>query len=274
MMNSTKFLLTLLWGLALGGCATSNDPSSQTGQAASVHTGERTEAEVIPATGQRSAPADYSSTAQAIPVAVTRESAVAPMDQGGRGNSDYQIGPEDLLDIQVFGVSELSRTVRVSSRGFISLPLLGEVKVAGLTSSALENRLAELLAKDYLQNPQVSVFIKEFTSQRVTVGGAVTKPGVYPLKGRTTLLQAIALAGGLDDKASPSNQVTVFRSPPAGDKQTLEFNLKEIRNNERPDPILQDDDIITVRTNTTAYVVKEIANTIRGLIAPYPLWGQ
>jgi len=274
MMNSTKFLLTLLLSLVLGGgCATSSDPSLPTGQAAAVHTGERTEAEVISATGQRPAQA-YSSTAQVIPVVVTRESAAAPVDQGGRGNSDYRIGPEDLLDIQVFGVSELSRTVRVSSRGFISLPLLGEVKVAGLTSPGLENRLAELLAKDYLQNPQVSVFIKEYTSQRVTVSGAVTKPGVYPLKGRTTLLQAIAIAGGLDDKASPSDQITVFRSPPEGGKQTLEFNLSGIRNGQQPDPAVQDEDIITVRTNTTAYVIKEIANTIRGLIAPYPLWGQ
>ncbi len=273
MMNSTRLLRTLLLSSALGGgCATNNDPLLPNGQAASLHTGERTDAEVVPATEQRTAQAD-SSTAQVIPAAVTRES-TASLNQGGRGNSDYQIGPEDLLDIQVFGVSELSRTVRVSSRGFISLPLLGEVKIVGLTSSELESRLAELLAKDYLQNPQISVFIKEYTSQRVTVSGAVTKPGVYPLKGRTTLLQAIAIAGGLDDKASPSDQVTVFRSPPGGGKQTLEFNLSVIRNGQQPDPAVQDDDIITVRTNTTAYVIKEIANTIRGLIAPYPLWGQ
>ena len=150
MMNSTKFLPILLLYSALGGgCATSNDPSLPTGQAAAVHTGERTEAEITPATGQRPAQASPS-TAQAIPVAVTRGPAAAPVDQGVRGNSDYWIGPEDLLDIQVFGVPELSRTVRVSSGGVISLPLLGEVKAAGLTSSGLENRLAELLAKDYL----------------------------------------------------------------------------------------------------------------------------
>ena len=272
MMNSTKFLLTLLLGLALGGgCATSNDPSLPTGQAASVQTGERTEAEVIPATEQRSAPAAYSSTAQATPVAVTRESAAAPVDQVGRGNGDYQLGPEDLLDIQVFGVSDLSRTVRVSSRGSISLPLIGEVKVAGLTSSALENRLAELLAKDYLQHPQVTVFIKEYTSQRVTVGGTVNKAGVYPLKGQTTLLQAIAMAEGLNDKLDPSNQVTLFRNLSSGGKQTLEFNLDEIRNSSKPDPIVQNNDIILVGQNKTTYVIKEIANTIRGFILPFPI---
>ncbi|MFO1433607.1 MAG: polysaccharide biosynthesis/export family protein [Candidatus Competibacteraceae bacterium] len=273
MMHSTRLLLILCLSLGLGGgCATNNNSFLPNGQVETVHTGERADTETTPATEQHSAQANFS-TAQALPVSVTRASAASP-GQGGRGNSDYRIGPEDLLDIQVFSVSELSRTVRVSSRGFISLPLLGEVKVAGLTSSELENRLAELLAKDYLQNPQISVFIKEYTSQRVTVSGAVAKPGVYPLKGRTTLLQAIAVAGGLDDKASPSDQVTVFRSLAGGTKQTLDFNLKEIRNNEKSDPLVQNDDIITVRTNTTVYVIREVTNMVRGLIAPYPLWGQ
>jgi len=261
MMNSTKFLLTLLWGLALGGCATSNDPSLPIGQTAAVHTGERTEAEVVTTTNHNPLPA-------------TMELTATPVDYTGRSGEDYRIGPEDLLELQTFGVPELSRTVRVSSRGIISLPLIGEVKVAGLTSSALEKRLAELLAKDYLQNPQVSVFIKEFISQRVTVSGAVNKPGVYPLKGRTTLLQAIALAGDLDDKASPSDQVTVFRTPPTGGKQALEFNFSEISKGQNPDPVVQNDDIITVRTNTIAYGFNKVLSTIRGLIPPYPIWGN
>ena len=110
--------------------------------------------------------------------------------------ADYRIGPNDLLDVEVFGVPDLKRSVRVNSSGQISLALVGNVLVAGLSAQQAEELIAEKYAKNYLQDPQVSVFIREFTTQRITVEGAVVRPGIYPVTGQVTLLRALALAGG------------------------------------------------------------------------------
>ena len=91
--------------------------------------------------------------------------------------NEYRIGALDLLEIKVLSAEEMNRSVRVDSRGNINLPLIGLVPAAGLTGYELEKSIAEKLAVDYMQNPQVSVFIKEFTSQRVTVQGVVKKAG-------------------------------------------------------------------------------------------------
>ena len=109
---------------------------------------------------------------------------------------DYRIGPNDLMDVEVFGVPDLKRTIRVNSSGQISLALVGSVAVAGLSAQAAEALIAQKYTEKYLQNPQVSLFIREFTSQRITLEGAVAKPGIYPITGQVTLLRALALAGG------------------------------------------------------------------------------
>ncbi len=114
---------------------------------------------------------------------------------------DYKIGPEDLLEISVFEVEKLNKTVRVSSQGNISLPLLGVLRVKGLTANQLEKELRELLAEKYLQDPNVSVFIKEYRSQRISVMGAVEKPKVFEVTGQKTILDMLAMAGGVRDDA-------------------------------------------------------------------------
>ncbi len=96
---------------------------------------------------------------------------VVPVPAGQVVGDDYRIGPQDLIEIQVFGIDNLKREVRVNSRGIISLPLVGPVTVAGLTNQEAETLIAAKYEKDYLQDPQVSVFIKEFTSQRITRRG-------------------------------------------------------------------------------------------------------
>jgi polysaccharide export outer membrane protein len=111
-------------------------------------------------------------------------------------SDDYVIGPGDLLKVEVFQVQDYSRTVRVSTSGRVSLPLVGVVEAAGQTAANLETQLAQRLAAEYIQNPFVSVFIEEYASQKVTVEGEVKKPGVFPLKGRTSLLEVLALAEG------------------------------------------------------------------------------
>lgn len=179
---------------------------------------------------------------------------------------DYRIGPQDLLELQVFGVEALNRTIRVNSRGFISLPLIGMTQAAGLTAEQLEEALAAKLAKDYLQNPQVSVFIKEYTSQRVTVEGAVKIPGVYPIKGRTSLVQALATAAGLTTLADPT--IRVFRVDPAtGNRTVLEFDLEKIRTGELRDPEVRNDDIVQVRESQG----KSIAKALIEFVLPFRL---
>ena len=127
---------------------------------------------------------------------------------------DYKIGPEDLLQITVFEVKKLNNIVRVSSQGNISLPLLGILRVKGLTANQLERELRELLAEKYLQDPHVSVFIKEYRSQRISIMGAVEKPNVFEVTGQKTILDMLALAGGLRDDAG---HLLFLIRPPAGE---------------------------------------------------------
>jgi polysaccharide export outer membrane protein len=116
---------------------------------------------------------------------------------------DYKIGPEDLIEISVFEEEKLNKTVRVSSQGNISLPLLGILRVKGLTANELEREIRELLAEKYLRDPHVGVFIKEYRSQRISVIGAVEKPGPYDVTGQKTILGLLSMAGGLKEDAGP-----------------------------------------------------------------------
>ena len=111
--------------------------------------------------------------------------------------NDYVIGPGDLLKIEIFELEELSKTVRVTGDGSITYPMLGSVKVEGLAKRALEQKLATLLEEKYVRNPQVTVFVEEMQSGKVSVLGAVTKPGGFGLIGGKTVLEALSQAGGI-----------------------------------------------------------------------------
>jgi len=161
-----------------------------------------------------------------------------------KGVSEYRIGPQDLLEISVFQVTELNRTVRVNTSGDISLPLVGVMRAGGRTVQELEADIAKSLDDKFLQNPQVTVFVKEFTSQRVTLEGSVKKPGIYPLTGRTTLLQAIAMAEGLDQLADLRG-IVIFRVVD-GKKMGARFDIKAIRSGAAADPQVYGDDIIVI----------------------------
>jgi polysaccharide export outer membrane protein len=172
------------------------------------------------------------------------------------GVRDYRIGPDDLLEIQVFGVDELTRTVRVNSRGMISLPLIGAIEVGGLTPQRAEALVVAKLAESYLQDPQVSLFIKEYTSQRVTIEGAVNRPGVYPLRGPTTLLQSLAVAGG-QANLSDMAEVMLFRADPSGKRAPLVFDVDRIRSGELDDPAVMNDDLIVVKRSKARTILKD-----------------
>jgi polysaccharide export outer membrane protein len=122
------------------------------------------------------------------------------------GYRDYKVGPEDLLIVEIFGQEPQKgepRERRVNGLGQISLPLVGVVKVAGLSTQQIEARLRELYGSQFLRNPQITVEVKEFHHQRVAVTGAVSKPGYYDIIGPRTLLEVLAMAGGLSNKPGP-----------------------------------------------------------------------
>jgi polysaccharide biosynthesis/export protein len=161
--------------------------------------------------------------------------------------SGYRIGPENVLQIDVYygRDRELSRKARVSSRGRITFPLLGEVEVAGLTVAELEQRLTELLDRDYLVNPQVSVFIEMYST--VSILGQIKEPGSFEIKGRLSLIELISLAGGFTKIAS-TNDVRIIRTRPDGTKSTIRVKAHDIINKgrEEDDIPLEPGDIITV----------------------------
>ena len=176
------------------------------------------------------------------------------------GTSEYRVGAQDLLEISVFQVNDLNRTVRVNSNGQISLPLIGVVQAGGSTVQELEQMIAGKLTEGYLQAPQVSVFVKEFTSQRVTLEGAIEKPGIYPITGKTSLLQAIAMGGGVSELANLQG-VVVFRMVD-GKKMAAVFDLKLIRAGEAIDPQIYGDDIVVVDQSGAKTGLRRILETI------------
>ncbi|MDP8236378.1 MAG: polysaccharide biosynthesis/export family protein [Candidatus Erginobacter occultus] len=136
----------------------------------------------------------------------------------------YLINPHDLLDISVLGESDLSLTVRVSERGLISFPLLGEVRAAGYSPLQLERQLEELLGADFLVSPSVNVTVKE--SGTISVLGQVNKPGAFEIKGRLTVTRAIAQAGGLTSTANPNGTRLIRRYN--GREETIPIRLNDI----------------------------------------------
>jgi polysaccharide export outer membrane protein len=158
----------------------------------------------------------------------------AAAQQTSAASPDYRLGPDDFLEVTLYNVPESEagvtprRTeVRVSQEGKITLPLLGDVAVAGLTTSGLEELLRQRYDR-YLRNPQIGILVREYRSQPVTVTGAVRTPGVYPLTGPKTLIDLMSMAGGINEGAG--GQVHVYRQGPAG-RQTYVIDLLVLANN-------------------------------------------
>jgi len=155
---------------------------------------------------------------------------------------DYKIGPEDLLEVSVFEEEKLNKTVRVSSQGNISLPLLGIMRVKGLTSNEVEKEIRDLLAEKYLNDPHVSVFIKEYRNQRISVMGAVERPGTFDVTGQKTILDILGLAGGLRQDAG---QLLFLIRPPRLEDET--GNVKKDSDDRMPRTFIIDLDGLLVR---------------------------
>lgn len=148
--------------------------------------------------------------------------------------SDYLLGAGDLLQITVFESKSLNTTVRVSSRGNITLPLLGEIKVKGLTAREAEIQIEKLYRAKYIKDPHVSVFVQEHMSQRVTLVGQFKEPGTYEYPSKQSLLDVMALAGGLTEKAGNMVQIRRHSARP-GEPNVLVVDLDQLIKEGRTD---------------------------------------
>lgn len=210
---------------------------------------------------------------------------------------EYRIGPEDVLNINIFEAQELNREVRVSAGGDISLPLLGSVRAAGLTPRELEFVLQELLHRTYMKDPHVSVFVREMQSHPVSVMGAVRRPGVFQIRGSKTLLEVLSLAEGLADDAGETaiilrgaalsaepepatDRSAATEQPSSGAQNTLEaktvapdlkgnrsisenavqVSLKDLLESDdsRSNPLVHPGDIVKVTHAGVVYVIGEV----------------
>jgi polysaccharide export outer membrane protein len=165
------------------------------------------------------------------------------------GNNAYKIGPADMLEVSVFKVPDLSKVVQVADDGTINFPLVGAVPAAGKTAHQVEHDLAERLGAKYVRSPDVTVLVKEYNSQRVTIDGSIKKPGVYTLKGRTTLVQMLAMAEGVNIDVA-SGDVVIFRRVD-GKRYAGRFDVSAINEGKSEDPELQPGDVIEVDTSGT-----------------------
>jgi len=145
------------------------------------------------------------------------------LDEVNGSSKEFLIGPEDVLDVVVWRNQDLSRTVVVRPDGMISMPLIGDMEARGVTANQLAERLAARL-KEFKESPSVTVSVKEVNSYNVYVLGEVAKPGKYQLKSHTTVLQAIAMAGGFTIYAS-KNKMQVVRNRVNGDGRPQEIRI-------------------------------------------------
>jgi polysaccharide export outer membrane protein len=164
------------------------------------------------------------------------------------GVADYRIGPQDTLDISVDQLAELTKTVQVDTGGHILLPLIGQVQASGRTPAELSGDIATALKKKYMKDPQVVVSLKEGQGQKITIDGAVVQPGVYPLAGPTTLLQAVSLAKGPDPKLANIRRVAIFRTIGGARRQAF-YDLSQVRSGKAEDPPVYGNDIVVVDTS-------------------------
>jgi polysaccharide biosynthesis/export protein len=177
-------------------------------------------------------------------------------------SSGYTVGPLDVLEISVFKVPELSKSIQVADTGTINMPLLGEVPAAGRTAQQIERDLTKRLGDKYLRDPQVTVFVKEHNSQTVTVEGAVMKPGVFPIPGKLSLVQLIATAGGLNNDLYDKN-ITVF-SIIDGERTSKIYDIDDIRAGKARDPALNQGDVVVIDNNAA----KVALNTALKVVSP------
>src|SRR4030095_683935 len=146
----------------------------------------------------------------------------------------FRLGPDDVIEVSVYQDKELSTTVPVRPDGKISVPLIGEMPASGKTAVELQKEIAEKYGR-FISEPSVTVVVKEVNSPKISVLGEVKTPGIYKIKDRSTLLDAIAMAGGLTEYAK-KDKITIIRVDPAGEQQRIKVNLDDYFKGRNTDP--------------------------------------
>ena len=172
----------------------------------------------------------------------------------------YKIAPMDMVSVKVFKMPDLTGDYEVDLAGHISMPLIGEVSAYDLTTAQLDAALTHKLGEKYLENPDVSVGIKSSTRRNVTVDGAVNHSGSFPLNGPTTLMQAVAAAGGAREDAN-IRRVAIFRSI-GGQRQAAAFDLQDIRRGAAKDPQVYAGDIVVIDGSAIKALQKQIMQNV------------
>jgi polysaccharide export outer membrane protein len=196
--------------------------------------------------------------------------ATIPAASPERAAETYRIGAQDKVNITVFQEPELSlQDVQVDAAGEILLPLIGSVRAQGRTTRELSTEIADKLDRRYLVDPQVSVIVSSSVSQKVTVEGSVTEPGVYEVRGETTLLEALAMAKG-PSRVAALDQVAVFRTI-GGQRMGALFDIRAIRRGEAADPEIRGNDTIVVGLSNVKAVWRDALAAVPALAIFRPL---
>jgi polysaccharide export outer membrane protein len=156
-----------------------------------------------------------------------------PATSKAHSDNSYVIGANDALAIDVWKEPNVSRSVSVRSDGKISLPLVGELQASGQTPQQLEQEITKRL-QSYISEPEVTVIVTESKSQKVNILGMVARPGAYLLTSSTTILDAVAMAGGFKDFAKQKS-IYVLRQAPDGTQQKIPFNYKDVIKGKNPE---------------------------------------
>ena len=164
----------------------------------------------------------------------------------GASKTDYRIGDDDLLEINVWNEPDLKQSLPVRSDGKISLPLIGEIQAAGETPSQLQQAIASKL-RAYITHPDVTVMVLKMNSRKFNILGRVAKPGSYPLTATTTVLDAIAEAGGFQDFAKEKD-IYILRQKSGGRETRIPFNYKAVIKGKHPQEniVLEPHDTVVV----------------------------
>ena len=179
--------------------------------------------------------------------------------------TDYAVGPQDVLNVRVFGEEKLSGRIRLDSDGSFPFEYLGRVKAEGMTTAQIEEYLTKALSDGYLRNPQVSVEVVEYRSQSVFITGEVRSPNKYSLPGNSTLMDVLTLAGSVTPNAGSWVQITHARQagvvePPRTAEYDLRVNLRDIQTGKAQNVKMRDGDTIFVPKAERVWVVGQVRN--------------
>mgnify|MGYP000938725170 CR=1 FL=1 len=183
-----------------------------------------------------------------------------PPDVQAEAPVDYTLGPGDVIEVRVLQDERLTQTVRVDGNGQVPLSLVGNVRVGSLTTTETQAKLESLYGERFIRNPQVTVFIKEYNSQRVTVMGEVVQPGVFPLTGQAGLMETLALARGLTATAD-SGDVVIMRMQ-NGRRMGMRFDLNDIASGALADPDIYAGDTVIVGESATQAFLEDMRSVV------------